>query len=240
MGCGIHVFGIIDPKSFRHTGQPMPKDIVVLKFTLRIDGISPVLTRFRYREIDREFRHRIAGKILYPQFVIGLSPHLHDRLRIARDVGPVHAFHFLLFLGGRRNGELLCRQDRNRIHPADPFSLRIASQKLVVILQQPDVMILARAVFHGVVGIFVGICVVFHPHQIRIRPVGIGDLRLVIVGDPGSVVLGICRKRRVQKRLLRQDIASHYSGNVFLLVTFHLCKIQFIDLRIRIFGTQCV
>ena len=189
MGCGLHVFGIIDPKSFRHPAQSVPKYIVVLKFTLRIDGISPVLIHFRYREIDRKFRHRIAGKILYPQFVIGLSPHLHNRLRITRVVGSIHAVHFLLFLGGRRNGEFLCRQDRNRIHPSDPFSLRIASQKLVIILKQPDVMILARAVFHGVFGV----CIVFHPHQIRIRPIRIGDLRLVIVGDPGSVVLGIRR-----------------------------------------------
>ena len=128
MGCGLHVFGIIDPKSFRHPSQSAPKYIVVLKFTLRIDGISPVLTLFRNREIDRKFRHRIAGKILYPQFVIGLSPHLHNRLRIAPDVGSIHAVHFLLFLGGRRNGELLCRQDRNRIHSADPLSLRIFSQ----------------------------------------------------------------------------------------------------------------
>ena len=234
MGCGIHVFGIIYPKSFRHPSQSAPKYIVVLKFTLRIDGISPVLTRFRYREIDREFRHRIAGKILYPQFVIGLSPHLHNRLRIARVVGSIHAVHFLLFLGGRRYGELLCRQDRNRIHPANPFSLRIASQKLVFILKQPDVMALARAVFHGVVGI----CIVFHPHQIRIRPIGIGDLRLVIVGDPGAVVLGICRKRRVLKRRLRQDIAPHYSGIVLPLVIGNLRKIQFIDLRLRIVFKQ--
>ena len=125
---GLLDFGIIDLKSFRHAGQPIPKDIVILKCTLRIDGISPVLTLFRNREIDREFRHRFAGKILYPQFVIGLSPHLHDRLRFVRDVGSIHAVHFLLFLGGRRNGELLCRQDRNRIHPAEPFSLQIVSQ----------------------------------------------------------------------------------------------------------------
>ena len=92
------------------------------------------------------------------------------------------------------------------------------------------------AVFHGVGGV----CIVFHPHQIRIRLAGIGDLRLIIVGDPGAVVLGIRGIRCVMKRRIRQDIAPHYSGNVFLLVTFHLCKIQFIDLRIRIYVTQCV